>query len=60
MLIDMVDDVRIPGEVAAVLRYYVYALRDPRNGRVFYIGKGIGSTRMFARPARALSLSAPS
>lgn len=42
MLINMVDDVRIPGEVAAVLRYYVYALRDPRNGRVFYIGKGIG------------------
>lgn len=42
MLIYMVDDVRIPGEVAAVLRYYVYALRDPRNGRVFYIGKGIG------------------
>ncbi|MCU1579809.1 MAG: hypothetical protein JWP19_2013 [Rhodoglobus sp.] len=34
--------VRIPGEVAAVLRYYVYALRDPRDGRVFYIGKGIG------------------
>lgn len=38
----MIDDVRIPGEVAAVLRYYVYALRDPRNGRVFYIGKGVG------------------
>ncbi|KXZ61396.1 hypothetical protein Mlaev_00655 [Microbacterium laevaniformans] len=35
-------DVRIPGEVAAVLRYYVYALRDPRDGKVFYVGKGIG------------------
>lgn len=34
--------VRIPSEVAAELRYYVYALRDPRDGRVFYIGKGIG------------------
>lgn len=35
-------DVRIPPEVANVLRYYVYALRDPRDGRVFYVGKGIG------------------
>ncbi len=35
-------DVRIPPEVAAVLRYYVYALRDPRDGKVFYVGKGIG------------------
>lgn len=38
----MSADVRIPGEVAAVLRYYVYALRDPRDGKVFYVGKGIG------------------
>lgn len=38
-------DVRIPPEVAAVLRYYVYALRDPRDprdGKLFYVGKGIG------------------
>lgn len=35
-------DVRIPPEVAAVLRHYVYALRDPRDGKVFYVGKGIG------------------
>ena len=42
MLGIVTDDLRIPGEVAVVLRYYVYALRDPRNGRVFYIGKGIG------------------
>lgn len=42
MLGIVADDLRIPGEVAAVLRYYVYALRDPRDGRVFYIGKGIG------------------
>lgn len=38
----VVDDVRIPREVADALRYYVYALRDPRDGRVFYVGKGIG------------------
>lgn len=42
MLGILTDSLRIPGEVAVVLRYYVYALRDPRNGRVFYIGKGIG------------------
>lgn len=38
----MPSDVRIPGEVADVLRYYVYALRDPRDGKVFYVGKGKG------------------
>lgn len=38
----MPSDVRIPGEVAAALGYYVYALRDPRDGKVFYVGKGIG------------------
>lgn len=35
-------DVRIPGEVADLLKYYVYALRDPRDGKVFYVGKGKG------------------
>lgn len=24
-----------------MLRYYVYALRDPRDGKVFYVGKGV-------------------
>lgn len=38
----MCAEARIPGEVADVLRYYVYPLRDPRDGRVFYVGKGIG------------------
>ncbi|MGF3054949.1 LEM-3-like GIY-YIG domain-containing protein [Microbacterium sp. YY-01] len=33
-------DTRIPSEVAEVLKYYVYALRDPRDGRVFCVGKG--------------------
>lgn len=39
---DVSADVRIPPEVASVLRHYVYALRDPRDGRVFYVGKGVG------------------
>ncbi len=39
----MSSDVHIPSEVAAALRHYVYALRDPRNGRVFYVGKGVGN-----------------
>ncbi|SFR99865.1 hypothetical protein SAMN04487783_0395 [Agrococcus baldri] len=38
----MSAEVRIPGEVAAILGYYVYALRDPRDGQVFYVGKGVG------------------
>lgn len=38
----MATEVHIPPEVAHVLRYYVYALRDPRGGKVFYVGKGIG------------------
>ena len=25
------------------LGYYVYYLGDPRNGRVFYVGKGVGN-----------------
>ena len=41
-LILVAASIQIPSEVAAVLRYYVYALRDPRDGRVFYVGKGIG------------------
>lgn len=43
----MPDENRIPYEVAKALAYYVYALRDPRSGDVFYIGKGIGE-RLFA------------
>lgn len=29
--------------VAEKLRSYVYLLRDPRNGEIFYVGKGVGN-----------------
>lgn len=32
----------IGAEAAALLPYYVYELRDPRNGAAFYVGKGKG------------------
>lgn len=38
----MAEDFRIPREVADRLRYYVYALRDPRTKNIFYVGKGTG------------------
>ena len=43
------DPVResLPPEVLASLGYYVYCLRDPRSGEVFYVGKGRGA-RAFA------------
>ena len=31
----------LPG-VVEKLGYYVYALRDPRSGEIFYVGKGKG------------------
>lgn len=33
----------LPLEVQSSIRNYVYALRDPRNKEVFYIGKGVNS-----------------
>ncbi len=44
---------RFPASVAERLGYYVYLLRDPRDGYIFYVGKGIGN-RVFehARDAR--------
>lgn len=35
-------------EVKEKLKFYVYRLVDPRNGRTFYVGKGKGD-RVFAQ-----------
>ena len=35
------------------LGYYVYLLSDPRNGEIFYVGKGLGN-RVFAHTSDAL------
>lgn len=42
--------------VAEQVGWYVYALTDPRDGCVFYIGKGIGN-RVFAHAEDALDLA---
>lgn len=44
-----------PG-VEANLGYYVYLLIDPRNGRIFYVGKGVdGRCFSHVREARTTS-----
>lgn len=40
-------------KVKEVLRYYVYALVDPRNNKIFYIGKG-KENRVFQHAKGAL------
>ena len=42
-----------PQSVIEQLDYYVYFLRDPRDKKVFYVGKGRGN-RVFQHVARAL------
>jgi hypothetical protein len=44
---------RFPAIVEEKLAWYVYALIDPRDGRLFYIGKGKDS-RVFAHAADAI------
>ena len=41
-------------EICEQLRYYVYALQDPRDGKIFYIGKGVDN-RVFAHAHDALT-----
>jgi uncharacterized protein len=41
------EEKKLTSEVASVLRSYVYVYIDPRNGEIFYIGKGKGD-RLFA------------
>ena len=36
------------------LNYYVYVLVDPRNSKIFYVGKGIGN-RVFAHVTCSLN-----
>ena len=43
----MLESRKLTPEVANVLKSYVYLYIDPRNGEIFYIGKGKGD-RLFA------------
>ena len=49
----MVERTKISQRTIEELKYYVYALKDPRNGEIFYIGKGKGQ-RIFDHEAEAL------
>ena len=49
----------IPLEAQAKLGAYVYALKDPRDGSVFYVGKGRGN-RVFSHVWEAMGIAAPS
>ncbi|MEQ8717741.1 MAG: hypothetical protein RIE08_09030 [Acidimicrobiales bacterium] len=57
------SSVRLPAklksEVAKALGFYVYALIDPRNNEIFYIGKGKGS-RFLAHQSEAVRQSGKS
>ena len=43
----MIENKQLTPEVANALKAYVYVYIDPRNGEIFYIGKGRGN-RLFA------------
>ena len=49
----MRDIISFSAAVAEKLQYYVYLLKDPETGQVFYVGKGAGD-RIFAHLNRAL------
>ena len=44
-----------PGEYAQIARKYVYALQDPDDQRIFYVGQGTGN-RVFEHLDRAEKL----
>lgn len=45
-------DLIITDDVSELLGHYVYALRDPRDGAIFYVGKGVGG-RVYSHVAGA-------
>jgi len=47
---------RIPGAVARKLGHYVYVYTDPRDGRVFYVGKGKGQRALALIKGQGLTL----
>jgi uncharacterized protein len=50
------DPVAFLSGVAEKLGWYVYALRDPRTGSLFYVGKGVGNRAyQHARQAKKLN-----
>jgi len=49
---------KFPAGVTEKLGYYVYVLIDPRDGRIFYVGKGTGN-RIFSHSNAALTHRVP-